>query len=136
MKQFVISGTREEFERYRNRKFQEKAMAGEDANMNHWMYVRDEMVLRGWVNPHGVFIGTYRNRPDLLDIVRTLMMQSSVTNPVVEKLWNELRPKRPTPKKTAMQIMQEALDDAGMQMAKEIDKEVLKQLMVSPNVIL
>ena len=136
MKQFVISGTRAEFDNYRDRKYQEKVLAGEKVKLHDWMYVHNEIVLRGFVNPHGVFIGTYRQRPDILDIVRALMMQSSETNPVVEKLWNELRPKRPTPKKTAMQIMQEALDDAGMQMAKEIDKEVLKQLMVSPNVIL
>jgi hypothetical protein len=94
-----------------------------------YFFVGGPDVLRGFVNPHGVFVGSWRYRKDIGDILHELNIRSSVTNPTVKKLLHELS-SRPVPK-TAMQVMEEAIQHQTLAMAKQMDIEVLNSLMHS-----
>lgn len=42
--------------------------------------------LRGYHDPHGIFCGTWYNRPDILDIINCLRVSS---NPNKRKIWDD-----------------------------------------------
>ena len=41
-----------------------------------FMWVHGSVVFRGYANPHGFFIGTFRSRADLYEIVSTIIICS------------------------------------------------------------
>jgi hypothetical protein len=123
---FVIAGTGEEARRWINSNIEKRAKRGETTySLSDYCYVASPDKLRGIRDPHGVFVGNWLGRPDIFDIVQTLMMQSIHVNPALGKIYKDLQPKvRPTPK-TYNQVIQTAADE----LAKHIDAEVLKSLM-------
>jgi hypothetical protein len=84
-------------------------------------------------NPHGVFIGTWRNRLDINEVLNTLSICSRVRNPALDNLRSEIVPPiKPTPKIRGNTANQVYIDEAAERLAKEIDEEVVKQLINSP----
>ena len=80
--------------------------------MSHYVYVSHADNLRGIQNPHGVFVGNWLGRPDILEIVQQLMMCSTDPNPALGKIYKELLPKvRPTPKLQGKRITQIIIDE-------------------------
>lgn len=116
---WVIAGNESQFHNY----VRNKPLNGD----KKYFYVYSADTLRGFVNPHGVFVGGWRFRKDIGDILHELNVRSSVPNPTVEKLLRELSP-RPVPK-TAMQVMEEAIQHQTLAMAKQMDIEVLNSMM-------
>jgi hypothetical protein len=89
---FVVAGNHEQAYQYINKKLEERIRNGEEVSrVDDYSYVRDVMTLKGISNPRGVFIGTWKERKDILEIVQTLMMNSINPNPVVGKIWKELK---------------------------------------------
>ena len=41
-----------------------------------FMWVQSSVVFRGYTNPHGFFVGTFRDRSDLYEIVSTIIICS------------------------------------------------------------
>ena len=84
------------------------------------------MRLRGIADPHGVFIGTWKERKDILEVVETLMHHSLGLNNKLKVIHNDLW-KRATSDQVS--------NHTAAQMAKEIDNEVLRSLknMVAKN---
>jgi hypothetical protein len=62
-KLWVISGNRHEYNNY----ITEKDRKGED--MRNLVYLTDANKLHGYSEVHGVFIGTWRNRTDINEII-------------------------------------------------------------------
>lgn len=124
---FVIAGTGEEARRWINSNIEKRAKSGETTlSLSEYCYVATPDKLRGIRDPHGVFVGNWLGRPDILDIVETLMIQSIHVNPALGKIYKDLKPKvRPTPKITYNQ----AIEVASKELARAIDAEVLKSLM-------
>lgn len=122
---FVISGNHEQFADY----VRDKPLNGN----KKYVYVADVIYLRGIVNPHGVFIGTWRNRADILEIIDQLRISSSNHNPVLDRLRNEVAWDPKIKGKTITGVWLDEYDDsvkhAAAMMAKEIDAEVLRQVM-------
>ena len=135
MKIYVIAGNTQEFLFYRAEKFNSLKDTVEGININDFVNVSSCNVLRGVTNPHGVFIGTWRNRLDINDILSTISVCSRTPNPSIDKLRSEIStPIKPTPKiqgKTATQVY---MDEAAERFAKEIDEEVVKKLINSPTI--
>lgn len=132
---FVIAGTREQYDEYRKRKIEEMHAKGQiDFRYADIIYVGNPHALRGIRYPHGVFIGTWRDRPDILQIVEELQICSNNTNSDLKRIYSELKllSKRPTPKLTGKQITAVYVDEAAKLLAKEIDAEVIRQLMRKP----
>lgn len=117
---YIVAGNRSEADNYIR-------MRSVTANRNLYYYVAGPDYLRGIVNPHGVFIGSWQYRKDIGDIIYQMIISSSTPNPMLEKLYREL-PVRPQAK-TAMQVMQEAQDIAAKKIAEEMDRELLHSMM-------
>jgi hypothetical protein len=89
-------------------------------------------VLRGRGDPHGVFVGTWRERGDIEEIVEILTYNATKINgrasAGLEKIRKEidLKSRRPTPK-----TIQSSINEAAKRMADEIDREVLQQSMAN-----
>jgi hypothetical protein len=94
MKIFVIAGTGEEARQWINSNIEKRAKQGETTySLSDYVYVANADKLRGIQNPHGVFVGNWLGRPDIFDIVQTLMLCSIYINPTLQKIYNDLKPK-------------------------------------------
>jgi hypothetical protein len=71
-KYYVIAGTRNEFEVFRNNKCIELSRGGKTLSLSNFVYVALPIQLKGISSPHGWFIGTWRDRDNIKDIVNTL----------------------------------------------------------------
>ena len=127
---FVIAGTREEANEWIKGNLTKRQNAGETTlSWSDYVIVNDPLKLRGTRDPHGVFVGNWLGRPDILEIVEDLMIASSHVNPALGKIYKDLKPMvRPTPK---VRTVQDAIDDAAKRMAEEIDREVIQQTIAN-----
>lgn len=132
-KTYVIAGTRQEADYWIAQKIQ--SLISSSTNLmyvarSNYIYVDSPIRIRGIQDPHGVFIGNWKLRADILEIVQTLIYASTSTNKQLHDIHNSLRP---TPKYKGNGYTQvtydEAVAEAALQMAKHIDAHVLKQLM-------
>ena len=92
---FVIAGNKKQAKDWINNKI--TSMISNTQNLiyvarSNYVYVDDASRLRGIVNPHGVFIGTWKGRSDIKDIIMALMTATYETNPKLRKIWNEIYP--------------------------------------------
>lgn len=72
---YIISGTEPEAYEYINRKLEERIRNGESvSSIDDYKYVHSPEVLRGIKNPSGVFLGTYKDRKDILEIIQLLIL--------------------------------------------------------------
>lgn len=62
---YVISGTWKEYDDY---------MYSRRANDTMLIYVRDKTHLYDVRNPDGVFIGSFKNRPDLIELLNYMLL--------------------------------------------------------------
>ena len=62
------------------------------ASLSEYIICRGVLNIQGCRNPHGFFIGTWRDRPDIKDIIMALMMATDETNLKLRKIWNEIYP--------------------------------------------
>jgi hypothetical protein len=122
-KVFVVAGNHNEAYEYINRKIAERISNGETVNkIGDYVYLDKVNRLRGVSNPHGVFIGTWKQRPDILDIVFELIMHSTDSTRLREihdELYKNL---------TEEQKRMESIKKAAIALSDEIDKEVLNNL--------
>lgn len=115
---YVIAGTEPQAYDWINRKLEERIRNGEFPNqIDEYKYVHSPMVLRGIQDPHGIFIGTWRDRKDLKEIVEVLLYASHGKNQTIKKLYEDLT-KESAPVAVAAKIL-----------ADEIDNEVMAKIM-------
>ena len=71
MKKFAIAGNSNQFYDWMRK-----------TNRSHtdWIYVSGPDTLKGISDPHGVFIGTWYERPDMLEVIQTLRHCTRVRN--------------------------------------------------------
>jgi hypothetical protein len=133
---YVVAGNQEQAYQYINRKLEERIRNGEEVSrVDDYSYVRDVDTLRGILNPRGVFIGTWRERKDIKDIVQQLMVTQSHVNPILIKIWKELKktPTKLTPVAGGWINEELVLKQAADMLAKSVDDEVMKQVMTKIN---
>lgn len=75
---FVIAGNQDQFKNYRNRKIVELSASGKTITLSNFVYVSGPEVFRGWNEVHGVFVGTFRDRPDIREIVRQIRIVNKI----------------------------------------------------------
>lgn len=135
---FVIAGTRNEATEWIKKDLQKRTMAGETTlSMSEYVYVDDVIRIKGYNNPRGVFIGTWRKRADIVGIVESLYVQTKFKNDNLDRIRLELTSIKPTPKLKKVNggwiNEQMAIDHAANQMAKAMDAEALATLMNGGN---
>ena len=69
---FIIAGTVNEAKAFRSKKIQEMVDAGKSVSLSNFVIFDSLEQFRGWNKVHGFFIGSYKNRPDLRDIVQEI----------------------------------------------------------------
>ena len=137
---FVIAGTNQEAQNWIAKNYQERAgMGDQQVSVRDYKFVATADDVKGYTNPHGVFVGNWLGRPDIYEIVEALMMRSTHVNPALGKIWQQVKPKtRPIPKQPPLHKVSGgyaiAVQDAADLLAKEIDAEVLKSLMKTTGV--
>ena len=115
---YVIAGTEPQAYDWINRKLEERIRNGEFPNqIDEYKYVHSPTVLRGIQDPHGIFIGTWKDRKDLKEIVEALLYASHGENQTIKKLYEDLT-KESAPVAVAAKIL-----------ADEIDNEVMAKIM-------
>ena len=127
---FVIAGNFEQANDWMKKDIKRRWEAGETSiTLSHYIYVDSPTRVKGYLNPHGVFVGSWRERKDILDIAITLHVSSANNNPALMDIIRELRP---TPKQfvgkgyvqvTGRQAIEQAADD----LAKNIDQHLLEE---------
>lgn len=55
-----------------------------------WRFVSGVDDLRGHIDPHGIFIGTYYLRTDIVQILTQLQVSTHGTNPVLQDVWRKV----------------------------------------------
>jgi hypothetical protein len=127
---FVIAGTYQEAQLWIAKNYQERVAIGDQqASTRDYKYISHADDVKGYTNPHGVFVGNWLGRPDIFEIVEALMLRSTHVNKALGKIYSDLKPKvRPTPKLSGSQITQAYIDEAAQLLAQEIDAEVLRNL--------
>jgi hypothetical protein len=119
---FVVAGSYHQAKEWIKQDIEKRINAGQTSlTLSHYVYVSSTADLRGYQDPHGVFIGTWKERPDIRDIVEALMVQSTLPIPKLREIWGGLLDK-PT-----RQPSQGILRGVEM-LARAIDDEVLATL--------
>ena len=91
---FIVAGTHAEYKDW----LSENRSRFPANNINDFIWVHSSDVFRGYANPHGFFIGTFRSRDDLYDIVQTIIMCShGLSNQTKSDLINLLLPAMTAP---------------------------------------
>ena len=76
---YVVAGTRAEYETYIRKKAHELHQQNQTTiSLSHFVYVSDPYVLRGLREVHGYFVGSYRQRDDLKEIVDTIRIINKI----------------------------------------------------------
>jgi len=115
---YVIAGTETQAYNWINSKLEERIRNGEFPNqIDEYKYVHSANVLRGIKNPHGIFVGTWRERKDIKEIVEALLYSTMGVNETISKLYQQLTRQSP-----AVAVASKALSD-------EIDNEVLRNAL-------
>ena len=71
---FIVAGNRNEFNEYIRKDAAERYNSDTSASLSDYVFVSGSDNLRGYQNPRGKFIGSYKTRSDLLEIVEVIAM--------------------------------------------------------------
>jgi len=83
MKNYIIAGNFDEYLQW---------VSKSNLSPNSAICVSSPAVLRGTQNPHGFFIGTWRERDDLEDIFMELLTRTDITSDshrTITKIWGK-----------------------------------------------
>ena len=75
MKTLVVAGTTQEANYWIIQDLGKKYPSNTSLSMSDYISVHSPDQLRGMRDPKGIFIGTWRNRKDILEILSTLLVQ-------------------------------------------------------------
>lgn len=93
---YVIAGNKFQFDEYRRRKLEEMtARQIIDFRYADIVYVSSRNVLRGVADPHGVFIGTWKERKDMEEIFQELLVRQTASRPTLQLLYEQWRNANP-----------------------------------------
>jgi hypothetical protein len=69
---FIVAGHVSEYTHWVKKNLDRFYAKNKSMSLSNFVYVSGPEVFRGWNEVHGVFTGTYRDRPDIRDIVREI----------------------------------------------------------------
>ena len=95
MKTFVVAGTAHEANYWIINDLGKKYPSNTSLTMSHYVYVSSPDSLRGVKNPHGVFVGNWKTRTDILEIVEALLLASTNVNSALGKIYRDLTKSTP-----------------------------------------
>lgn len=129
MKTFVISGTWDQFNYYMRDKVIDK----------HYVYVSSPDTLRGHQDIHGVFIGSWRERSDIVEILDALITRTTNTD-VIKDLYKQVTVipspisvtyKQHNTRRTIKELEDEIAEEISRILQKEIDEQMVRNIISS-----
>lgn len=97
MKTFVIAGTLEQARTWIRMDADRRYAAGNTSiSLSDYVAIDHITRLKGYSNPHGMFVGTWWERNDILEIIAHLSFQSHQYNPALTKAKEIYESKRGT----------------------------------------
>lgn len=87
---YVIAGNMFEAERWIKDHLEKRSLNGETTlSRSEYVYVRDPSILRGIKNPSGYFVGSWRKRSDIYEVVLTILSRThhDKKTSMVSNLW-------------------------------------------------
>lgn len=91
MKKLVIAGSYEQAQLWIKNDLAKRNAAGETTlSMSEYTIVHNPDQIKGLRDPHGVFVGTWKNRADINDIIDVLYERTSSKNHALDKVYIEL----------------------------------------------
>lgn len=115
---YVVAGKHFQYVEYKRRKHLEN-----DGGVEEYVYVNSVNTIRGVRDPRGVFIGTWRERTDIMDILMHLRLYQSHLNPSLEKIWDSMKVTS-----TTQQIVTVNVTQAQEDLSKAIDDHILAKV--------
>lgn len=89
---FVIAGNGEQARQWIVNDCERRWNARETSvSISDYVIVQRAESLKGLSDPHGVFVGTWRERDDIYYVIEALMIASSQPNPALVKILEEWR---------------------------------------------
>lgn len=78
---FIIAGTHDQYRNWVKRNIDRiyQSDPSRSISLSNFVYVSRPDVLRGHREVHGYFVGTFRNRPDIRDIVQHIRYINSIS---------------------------------------------------------
>ena len=135
---FVIAGNRAEADQWIKSHLEKRAMIGVTTlSWSDYVVVTDVTRLKGYSDPHGVFIGTWRQRKDMEGIFQQLLVSHDITQQShrhINQLWGEWKEANPRPTPKLKPVAggwineQAAIEHAAKMLSDAIDAEVLATL--------
>jgi len=104
---FVIAGTVHQANEWIQKDIKRREILREVISMKDYRIVHDTTSIRGFVDPHGIFVGTWKERVDIFQIVETLFLQTTYVNTPLQNIYNEIKAlakPKPTPKSMIQKI--------------------------------
>jgi len=80
MKTFVIAGTKHEADYWIINDLSKRYPSNTSISMSDYVYVSSPEKLKNISDPHGVFVGTWYERSDMLEVIQTLRHRTRVRN--------------------------------------------------------
>jgi hypothetical protein len=71
---FIVSGTYEQYKQWVKNNIDRYYSKNTSITLSNFVYVSGPEIFRGHSKVHGVFTGTYLNRPDINEIVQMITM--------------------------------------------------------------
>lgn len=123
---FVIAGNLQQYNYYISAKSFDKL----------YVYVSSPETLRGHQDIHGVFIGTWRERKDIADILDTLITRTTNTD-VIKDLYEQITYGQPAAtttyntRRTIKELEDEIAEEISRILQKEIDEQMVRNIISS-----
>jgi len=90
---YVIAGTYEQANHWIKKDLDYRwCLTTNIISLSNYVYVSSPERLRGVRDPHGIFVGYWRERPDILEIVESLMRTSTKPSQALRNIYNEIKP--------------------------------------------
>jgi len=73
-----------------NKKSAELWDSGVDVSLSNFVYVQNKDSIMGVRNPTGWLVGTWRERPDIRDVIYQMILRTNPSNETLRKILDEL----------------------------------------------
>jgi hypothetical protein len=97
MKTFVIAGTLDQAKTWIKMDAEKRYANGNTSiSLSDYVVVNQSLSLKGYSNPHGMFVGTWWERKDIEEIIINLTIQSHTYNKAIDRVKEIYESKRGT----------------------------------------
>lgn len=98
MKIYVVAGNHEQAKFWINEHIKKRQLAGETTlSLSEYVVVSSVINVRGVLNPHGYFVGTWKERKDLQEILQVMLHASYNQNVSLIRMYLDEHMKNSTP---------------------------------------